>query len=66
MTTTTLLILEALIRYGPLVGAKVQQIIANPKPPTEAEWNALFAEATISYDAGRMAARAALEASKNA
>lgn len=64
MNPTTILIIEALIRYGPVVGDKVRSFISRTDVPTAEEWEALFAEAAISYDEGKAAARAALEASK--
>lgn len=64
MNPTTILIIEALIKYGPTIGAKVREFVTRKDAPTAEEWEALFKEAAISYDEGKAAARAALEASK--
>jgi hypothetical protein len=64
MTPTTILIIEAFIRYGPIIGSKVQDFISRKDIPTAEEWEALFAEASVPYDQGKAAARAELEAAK--
>lgn len=49
MNPATLLIAEALIKYGPAL-AKALIAIFKKDNPTEADWNALFAVAEKSYD----------------
>lgn len=48
MNPTAVLIVEALVRYGPAVAKSVKEILEKPAP-TQADWDALFAKVK-TYD----------------
>jgi hypothetical protein len=50
MNTTALLILEALIKYGPSVARSIANLVA-VENPTREQWEAVFAQAEKPYDA---------------
>ena len=46
-----LLIVGALVKYGPDVAASIQRMVAAGSEPTQAQWDALFAKAAgKTYD----------------
>lgn len=45
-----ILIASALIKYGPDVAQTIQRMLASGAPPTQADWDALFAKTRKSYD----------------
>lgn len=47
--TTTELIIQALLRYGPDVAKAIYALFTNPAP-TQADWDALWVIAQKSYD----------------
>lgn len=44
------LVISALVKYGPDVAQAIHRMLSSRTPPTQAEWDALFAKADKSYD----------------
>ena len=49
MNPTVLLIVQALIQYGPEAAKAIQALFAQTTPPTQAQWDALFATVQPLY-----------------
>lgn len=45
-----ILIASALVKYGPDVAQTIQRMFASGAPPTQADWDALFAKTRKTYD----------------
>jgi hypothetical protein len=48
VNATVLIIIQALLQYGPAAAAAIQKILSNPAP-TQADWDAVFAVAQTPY-----------------